>query len=126
MLSDAIGKAFKDLVLPFHSGTIQNLQVGDILRHTAGANLQLGLGASIGFSSFSVAKQYSGHSGPGQVSQTDRRTQPHGTPGRISPTASVMRAPSSRRCGESRDLGAAAPLQVDQKTQGLRLTTGIP
>src|SRR4051794_14210770 len=30
IFSEAIGKAFKDLVLPFHSGTIQNLQVGDI------------------------------------------------------------------------------------------------
>ena len=58
ILSAAIGQAFKDLVLPFHSGTIQNLQVGDILRHTAGANLQLGLGASIGFGSFSVAQQW--------------------------------------------------------------------
>lgn len=58
ILRDAIGQAFKDLVLPFHPKTLANLPVGDILRHTAGANLQLGLGAGIGFESFSVASQW--------------------------------------------------------------------
>jgi hypothetical protein len=58
-MADGIGKAFKSLVLPFHSGTIQNLQPGDILMNTAGANLQLGLGAGIGFGDFSVANQVS-------------------------------------------------------------------
>ena len=58
-MSDGIGKAFKSLVLPFHSGTIENLQSGDILMNTAGANLQLGLGAGIGFGDFSVANQVS-------------------------------------------------------------------
>jgi hypothetical protein len=58
-MAQGIAKAFQSLVLPFHSETIKNLKPGDILMHTACANLQLGLGAGIGFGDFSVANQVS-------------------------------------------------------------------
>jgi hypothetical protein len=58
LLSTAIKQAFQDLVLPFHADTVRNLLVGDVLKHTAAASLQLGLGAGIGFDLFSVASQF--------------------------------------------------------------------
>jgi hypothetical protein len=58
LLGQSIARAFGDLVLPFHSNTLKNLQAGDFLSHTANANLQLGLGANIGFKSFSFADQW--------------------------------------------------------------------
>jgi hypothetical protein len=58
ILRTAIGAAFAGFVLPFHANTLNSLQVGDYLRHTANANLQLGLGANIGFGKFSLADQW--------------------------------------------------------------------
>jgi hypothetical protein len=54
----SVAKAFGDLVLPFHPDTVNHLQPGDFLRHTADSNLQLGLGASVGFKLFSYANQW--------------------------------------------------------------------
>ena len=48
VLRDAIGDAFAGLVLPLHADTYTHLAVGDYLHHTFNANLQVGLGASIG------------------------------------------------------------------------------
>jgi hypothetical protein len=58
ILRAAIGSAFAGFVLPFHANTLNSLQAGDYLRHTANANLQLGLGANIGFGKFSFADQW--------------------------------------------------------------------
>jgi hypothetical protein len=57
-LGQSIAIAIGDLVLPFHANTLSGLKPNDFLKHTANANLQLGLGANIGFSKFSFADQW--------------------------------------------------------------------
>ena len=58
ILSSAIAAAISGFVLPLHANTLQRLQVGDYLHHNFNANLQLGLGASIGFDTVLYAGQY--------------------------------------------------------------------
>ena len=48
ILRDGIHAAFTDFVLPLHAETFAGLQQGDYLRHNFNANLQVGLGASVG------------------------------------------------------------------------------
>lgn len=57
-LKNAIAAAFSDFVLPLHPKTLTNLKVGDYLHHNFNANLQLGLGASIGYDKVLYAGQY--------------------------------------------------------------------
>jgi hypothetical protein len=58
LLEAAIISAFSDFVLPLHPRTIINLKPGDFLYHNFNANLQLGLGASIGIDKVLYAGQY--------------------------------------------------------------------
>jgi hypothetical protein len=58
ILRSAIAAAFSGFVLPLHPNTFRHLQVGDYLHHNFNANLQLGLGASIGFDKVFYAGQY--------------------------------------------------------------------
>jgi hypothetical protein len=60
ILSDAISAAISGFVLPLHATTLKNLQVGDYLQHNFNANLQLGLGANIGYNKVFYAGQYKG------------------------------------------------------------------
>ncbi len=57
-LRDGIVAAFSDFVLPLHAETLGNLKVGDYLHHNFNANLQVGLGASIGYDKVFYAGQY--------------------------------------------------------------------
>ncbi len=57
-LRDAISAAFSDFVLPLHAETLGNLKVGDYLHHNFNGNLQVGLGASIGYDKVFYAGQY--------------------------------------------------------------------
>jgi hypothetical protein len=57
-LRDAIATAFSDFVLPLHAETLSNLKVGDYLHHNFNGNLQVGLGASIGYDKVFYAGQY--------------------------------------------------------------------
>jgi hypothetical protein len=57
-LIDAIATAFADFVLPLHAETFSNLKVGDYLHHNFNGNLQVGLGASIGYDKVFYAGQY--------------------------------------------------------------------
>ena len=57
-LRDAIAAAFSDFVLPLHAETLSNLKVGDYLHHNFNGNLQIGLGASIGYDKIFYAGQY--------------------------------------------------------------------
>jgi hypothetical protein len=56
-LHDAIGAAFTNYVLPLHPLTFSNLDVGDYLHHDFNASLEVGLGASIGYSKVFYAGQ---------------------------------------------------------------------
>jgi hypothetical protein len=56
-LHDAIGAAFSNYVLPLHPLTLTNLDPGDYLHHDFNACLQVGLGASIGYSKVLYAAQ---------------------------------------------------------------------
>ncbi len=58
LLQDALIAAFSDFVLPLHPHTLGNLKAGDYLHHNFNANLQLGLGASIGIDKVFYAGQY--------------------------------------------------------------------
>jgi hypothetical protein len=57
-LRNAISAAISCFVLPLHAATFDHLQPGDYLHHNFNANLQLGLGASIGFDKLHNAGQY--------------------------------------------------------------------
>ncbi len=57
-LRDGIAAAFSDFVLPLHAETLGNLKVGDYLHHNFNGNLQVGLGASIGYDKLFYAGQY--------------------------------------------------------------------
>jgi hypothetical protein len=57
-LKAAIAASFSDFVFPLHPQTLTNLKVGDYLHHNFNANLQLGLGASIGYDKVFYAGQY--------------------------------------------------------------------
>ena len=56
-LHDAIGAAFSNYVLPLHQLTLTSLDPGDYLHHDFNACLQVGLGASIGYSKVLYAAQ---------------------------------------------------------------------
>jgi len=56
-LQDAIREAFANYVLPLHPLTLSNLDVGDYLHHEFNASLQVGLGASIGYTKILYAAQ---------------------------------------------------------------------
>ncbi|HTD54685.1 MAG TPA: hypothetical protein VK670_04845, partial [Silvibacterium sp.] len=56
-LHDAIRDAFANYVLPLHPLTFSNLDLGDYLHHEFNASLNVGLGASIGYSSIHYAAQ---------------------------------------------------------------------
>jgi len=56
-LKDAIAAAFAGFVLPLHPLTLNNLEIGDYLHHNFNACLQVGLGASIGYSKAFYAGQ---------------------------------------------------------------------
>jgi hypothetical protein len=56
-LHDAIGAAFTNFVLPLHQLTFNNLDVGDYLHHDFNASLNVGLGASIGYTKILYAGQ---------------------------------------------------------------------
>ncbi len=56
-LHDAIGAAFSNFVLPLHPLTFNSLDVGDYLHHDFNATLQLGLGATIGYTDIFYAGQ---------------------------------------------------------------------
>jgi hypothetical protein len=126
-MAQGIGKAFQSLVLPFHADTIKNLQRGDILRHTAGANLQLGLGASIGFADFSVANQVSASiPGAPQVPKLNLGLSPE-----VSVAANLAYSFSYAGTFEQtlwRESDTAARLHLYKSTEqihGLELTAGI-
>jgi hypothetical protein len=127
ILSAAIGQAFKDLVLPFHPETIRNLPVGDILRHTAGANLQLGLGVGIGFDSFSVASQWE-KGIPGLANSPKLNLGLNPT---VTPSANLAYSFGYAGTFEQtlwRESETSARLHLyksTQKTQGLEFTAGI-
>jgi len=57
-LGDGIAAAFSDFVLPLHAETLSNLKAGDYLHHNFNGNLQVGLGASIGYNKIFYAGQY--------------------------------------------------------------------
>lgn len=57
-LRAGISAAFSDFVLPLQSTTLNKLKVGDFLLYNFNANLQLGLGASIGIDKVLYAGQY--------------------------------------------------------------------
>ncbi|MFZ0795507.1 MAG: hypothetical protein WAM65_17210, partial [Candidatus Korobacteraceae bacterium] len=57
-LGDGIAAAFSDFVLPLHAETLGNLKVGDYLHYNFNGNLQVGLGASIGYDKVFYAGQY--------------------------------------------------------------------
>ena len=57
-LGDGIAAAFSDFVLPLHAETLSNLKAGDYLHHNFNGNLQVGLGASIGYDKVFYAGQY--------------------------------------------------------------------
>jgi len=56
-LHDAMGAAFTNFVLPLHPLTLTNLDPGDYLHHNFNACLQVGLGASIGYTKLLYAAQ---------------------------------------------------------------------
>ena len=56
-LQDAIRDAFSNYVLPLHPLTLSNLDVGDYLHHDFNACLNVGLGASIGYTKILFAAQ---------------------------------------------------------------------
>jgi hypothetical protein len=56
-LHDAIGAAFTNFVMPLHQLTFNSLHVGDYLHHDFNASLQVGLGASIGYTKILYAGQ---------------------------------------------------------------------
>jgi hypothetical protein len=56
-LHDAIGAAFSNYVLPLHQLTLTNLDPGDYLHHDFNGCLQVGVGASIGYSRVLYAAQ---------------------------------------------------------------------
>jgi hypothetical protein len=56
-LQQAIQDVFSNYVLPLHPLTLTNLDVGDYLHHHFNANLQVGLGASIGYDKLFYAAQ---------------------------------------------------------------------
>lgn len=48
-LQDAVKQAFAGFVLPLHEKTLEHLSAGDYLHYNFSANLQLGVGANIGY-----------------------------------------------------------------------------